>query len=133
MQPCGQGLAPLLGVLEGSGVGPFAERGLDEALGLAVGLRRVGFGSDVPDAELLAGARESFGLVAASVVGHDALDSDAEAFEVGDGGEEEGDCALLLLVGEDVGAGDAGVIVDRDVGELPAGALAAALAARDDR
>ncbi len=97
----------LLGVLEGSGVGPFSKRRLNEALGLAVGLRRVGFGSDVLDAELLAGARESSGLVAASVVGHDTLDRDAEALEVGDGGEEEGDGALLLLVREDVGAGDA--------------------------
>jgi hypothetical protein len=30
----------------------------------------------------------------------------------GDGGEEEGDGALLLLVGEDVGARDTGMVVD---------------------
>ena len=32
-------------------VGPFAERGLDEAFGLAVGARGVGFGEAVFDAE----------------------------------------------------------------------------------
>ena len=50
---------------------------------------RVGFGADVLDAELLAGTGEGFRAIAAAVVGHDALDGDAEAFEVGDGGERK--------------------------------------------
>ena len=64
-------------MLEGCGVGPFPERGLDEAFGLAVGLWRVGLGLDVLEAELPAGAGEGLGFVAAAIVGHDAFDGDA--------------------------------------------------------
>ena len=52
----------LLGSLGGGGigacVGPFPQRGLDEALGLAVGLGCVGPGSDVLELEPFAGAIE---------------------------------------------------------------------------
>ena len=37
------------------GVGPFPGEGLDEALGLAIGLGPIGPGEEVEDAELLAG------------------------------------------------------------------------------
>ena len=40
------------------GVGPLSKCGLDEALGLTVGLRCVGFGADVLDAEPLASVAE---------------------------------------------------------------------------
>jgi len=115
-------------VLEGGGIGPFSKRGLDEALGLAVGLWRIGLDLDVLDAELLAGVGEGTRTIATAVVGHDTLDGDAEAVEVGDRREEEVDRALLLLVGEDVGTGNAGMVVDGDVSELPAGGLATAMA-----
>ena len=81
--------------------GPFAQSGLDEALSLAVGLGRVGFCSDVLDAELFACSRESERFVAASVIGHDAIDGDAEAFVVGDGGAQEGDGAAFSFVRKD--------------------------------
>ena len=77
------------------------------------------------DAQLLASAGEGFGEIAAAIVGHDAFHGDAEAFEIGDGGEEEGDGAFLLLVGEDVGTCETRMIVDRNVNEFPALALAA--------
>ncbi len=48
------------------------------------------------------------------------VDLDAEACVVGDGGFEEGDGALLLLVGHDLGEGDARSVVDADMDELPA-------------
>ena len=70
----------------GLGVGPFAQRGLDEALGLAVGLGRVGPGADVLEAEIAAGLAEGLGAIAGAVVGHHARHLDAEAREVGDGG-----------------------------------------------
>src|SRR4029077_4017883 len=101
---------------------------LDEAFGLAVGLWRVGLGLDVLEAELPAGAGEGLGFVAAAIVGHDAFDGDAEDLEVRDRREEEGDGAFLLLIREDVGTGDAGVVVDGDVSILPAGGLATAMA-----
>ena len=71
-----------------------------------------------------AGPREGKGFVAGAVVGHDAGDRHAEASVIGDGGLEEGDRALCLLVRHDEGEGDPGGVVDADVDELPAGALA---------
>ena len=72
----------------------------------------VGPGSDALDLEFFAGFGEVLGSIAGTVVGHDALDGDAEAFVVGDGGLEEGGGALLSLVWQDLGEGDAGVVVD---------------------
>ena len=80
------------------------------------------------EAEGSAGVAEGEGLVADSVVGHYAADGDAEAFVVGDRGLEEGGCAVLLLVRQDVAEGGAGVIVDADVEILPAVAAPVALA-----
>src|ERR1700692_4097164 len=104
----------------GLSVSPFAQTGLDEALGLAVGFWSVGLGADVFEAEPLAELAEGEGLVAGAVVGHDAFDLDAEAVVVGEGGLEEAGGASLLLVGHDLGEGDAGVVVDGDMDELPA-------------
>jgi len=87
-------------------------------LGLSVGFRRVWPGSDVFEAAGFAGVAEGVGLVAGPVVGHDAADGDTEAFVVGEGGVEEGDGVFLLLVGQDLAEGDAGVVVDADVEEL---------------
>ena len=115
-------------MLECGCVGPFAERGLDEAFGLAVGLGRIRLDPDVLDAELLAGAGEGFRKIAAAIVGHDTLDGDAETPEVSDRGAEEGDGAFLPLIREDVGAGDPGMVVDGDVSIFPAGGLATAMA-----
>ena len=47
---------------------PFAQGGLDEALGLAVGPRRVPFGADVLEAEIAEGVAKGEGLVARAVV-----------------------------------------------------------------
>lgn len=76
-QPSGQVGGTAIGGLEGNGVGPFPQHGLDEPLGLATGLERVGAGSDVPDAEPPQSLAEQAGDVARAVVGHDALDSHA--------------------------------------------------------
>ena len=110
------------------GVSPFSERGLDEALGLAIGFRRVGLGADVLDAQLLASIAKGESFVAAAVVGHDAGDGDAEALIMSHSRLEKGNGAIGLLVGLDLGEGDAGMIVDADVDKLPADAAAVALA-----
>src|SRR6266849_2332651 len=47
MQPEGQLVGASLRVGVSLGVGPFSEGSLDEALGLTVGLWRIGFGADV--------------------------------------------------------------------------------------
>ena len=60
--------------------------------------------------------------VGGAVVGHHALDGDAEAGEPGEGALEEGHGAVLALVGQDLGVGQPGGIVDADMQELPAAA-----------
>ena len=52
-----EGGAVVAGVV-GAGIGPLAGDGLDEAFGLAVGLRTIGFGEEMFEAQLLAGGGE---------------------------------------------------------------------------
>src|SRR3954466_4765028 len=110
----------------GLSVGPFAQGGLDEALGLAVCLGRIGLGPDVLETEIAAGAAEGLGAKAGAIVGHHTGNRDAEVRVVGDR-RLEGDRALLLLVREDLREGHAGGVVDADVDELPSDAPALAL------
>ena len=51
VKPEGQLGGALLGGVVGACVGPFAQAGLDEALGLSVGFGRVGFGAQMLDPE----------------------------------------------------------------------------------
>jgi hypothetical protein len=53
----------------GVAVGPAAEQGADEALGLAVGARAVGLGAQVADPELATGAGVESRPVGVAVVG----------------------------------------------------------------
>jgi len=101
---------------------------LDKAFGFAVGLWGIGLGADVLKAKPLAGSGEGFGFVAGPVVGHDALDPDAKAFVINDGGFEEGDGAAALLVGLDLGEGDTGMVVYGDMDMVPADATVTGLA-----
>lgn len=96
-----------LGVV-GAGLGPLAQARLNEALGLAVGLRRVRLGADVLEAKPVAGLAEGKGLVARPVVGHHPLDLDAQACMVSDRSLEEGHGASLPLALHDLIKGDPG-------------------------
>ena len=49
-------------------IGPFAERGLDEAFGFAVGLRPVGAGEAVRELQLCTGLFECFGAEGRAVI-----------------------------------------------------------------
>src|SRR3954451_9193175 len=102
----------------GLSVGPFAQSGLDEALGFAVCLGRIGLGPDVLEAEIAAGGAEGLGAIAGAIIGHHTGNRDAKARGVGDRGLEEGDRALLLLVRKDLRKGHPGGVVDADVDEL---------------
>jgi hypothetical protein len=101
--------------VEGVGIGPFAQGGLDEALGLAVGARRVGSGSLVRQSARLQGAGEELAAVSGAVVSHDALDDDAMGGEPRQRVLEEADGAPLFLVGHQRGVGEAGGVIDGDV------------------
>ena len=59
----------LLGVGPMSGVGPFAQGGLDEAFGFAVGLGRVRASATVFEAHLETGLTKEMGAIAAAVIG----------------------------------------------------------------
>ena len=58
MQPVGKLGRSLSGVLVGLRVSPFAKRGLDEALGFAVGLGSIWLGEDLAKAEAFASCSE---------------------------------------------------------------------------
>ncbi len=115
-------------------VGPFAQHGLDESFGFAVGAGPVRAGAEVVDPEPFDRGGVDFGAVAGAVVGHDALHVDAMLGEPGDRSFQERDAGGAFLVGEDLDVGEAAGVVDRDVDVLPAGLVGApvALAAAGD-
>ena len=103
----------------GVGVSPLPGGRLDEALCLAVGLRRVGPGEDVADLGLGADPSKELGSVAGTVVGHEPLDLDAMGAKEGESAQQEAGGGLLAFVGQDLGVGEARGIIDADVEELP--------------
>lgn len=109
-------------MLVGAGVGPFPKSRLDEALGFAIGLGRVGFGEEVFYTQAGAGLAEGRGAVAAAVVGHDPLDGDTDLAIVGDDLFEEVHRGVLAFVGPQGRVTEARVIIDADMEAFPAGA-----------
>ena len=96
-------------------VGPLGEEGLDEALGLAVGLWAIGPGATM--AGLDGGERPSVGRarIGPGVVGQDPLDADPVTSEP-DRRVEQGPGRALGALVSDVGhVGKAGGIVDEDL------------------
>ena len=102
-------------------VGPLAQGGLDEALGLAIGLWSVRSGEAMLEAESSDGPTHGVGAVAGAIVGVDALGGDAVPGEEGESGVEESDGAAGGLIWEELGESEAGMVVDGDVEELPTG------------
>src|SRR5215469_17635066 len=119
VQPSWQlGRAFVRGVV-GARISPLSQAGLNETLGLAIGLGRIGLGADVLEAEALAGLLEGKGFVARAVVGHDALDRHAQARIVSNGRFKESDSGSLLLILHDLAEGDTGRVVDADMHIFP--------------
>src|SRR5690606_13486204 len=121
MQPVREVPGTLARRLVGAGIGPFAQRRLDEALGLAVGSWCVGFGAHVLDTQSSAQPAEAPRLVAGAVVGEHAGEADAQTGVIAQGLEQRGAGALRGLIRINGAEGDPGVIVDGDVNILPAG------------
>ena len=109
----------LLGVGPVSGVGPFAQGGLDEAFGFAVGLRRVRSSAAVFETHLETSLAKLVGAIATAVIGEQGANGDAMASEKVNGFLEKGDGGMGLLIGEDLGEGHARVVVDRDMQSFP--------------
>jgi hypothetical protein len=101
------------------GIGPLAQSGLNEALGFAVGLRRVRASAAVFEAHLKTNAAKAVGAIAAAVIGEQGADGDAVASEEVKGISEEGNGGVGFLIGEDLSEGQARVIVDSDVQGFP--------------
>jgi hypothetical protein len=113
--------AVLTGVV-GASVSPFASNGLDEAFGLAVGLRAIGTSEEMADAQLETGSGEEFGAISGAAVGEDTLDEDAVSLVKGDGLVEGGQNAGSFFIGKKTGESQAGMVIDGDVKGLGAGA-----------
>jgi hypothetical protein len=109
------------GVLVELGVGPFADGGLDEAFGFAVGAWGVDAGADRSDTEAAAGGGEAARTETGTVVGQDAAHGDTQVREVGHGLAEKAAGRETFFIGQHGGEGDAGVIVNGHVEKLPAG------------
>jgi hypothetical protein len=122
VQPGGEGARALGEVTIQLGVGPFAERGLDEAFDLAVGARGVGPREQVADAEVPTRRGKPPAAVARAVIGHHRGDANTEAAQAADGALEKARRGATTLVGQHLAMLDARIIVDRHVDELPAGA-----------
>src|ERR1035438_5229515 len=118
-----QVLVAFVGVFPVLGIGPLAQQSLDKAFGLAVGSGSIGAGSAVLDAELLAAVAKDVGAVAAAVVGEQGADLDAVALIKGESVVEEAARGFGLLIGEQLGKGQPGVVVDGHVQGLGSGML----------
>ena len=121
VQPAGEVLAALSGAVVGACVGPFVQRGLDEAFGFAVGSRGIGSGSDMSEFQSSAQFCEAFRAVAGAVVGHDAGEGDAEGSEVAQGVEQGATGALSGLCGLDASEAHSRMIVDGHMHVFPSG------------
>ncbi len=98
--------AVITGVV-GAGISPLASEGLDEAFGLAIGLRTIGSGEEMADAQLEAGSGEELGTISRAAVGEDALDEDAVSLVESDGLVEGGQDAGSFFVWKKTGKSQA--------------------------
>ena len=97
------------------GIGPLPDHGLYEPFCLAVGLWRIGFGTDVASPQMFAGAREGSRSVTGAVVCHDPPDLYALRPEPANSSQQKADSCIFFLVRQDFDIGDAGVIINTDM------------------
>ena len=82
------------GVGISASVGPFAQRGLDEAFGFAICARSVWTSEEMTQGVCAAGRGKRAGAVTTAVVAHESLRLDAQRAEIGQGRFQEGQGAL---------------------------------------
>src|SRR5215207_8870255 len=128
-EPAVKGFGAFAAVAVDRSVGPAAEHRADEAFCFAVGLGPVGARAEVSDPLGSARDRVQSRAVGGAVVGQQSLDMDAVTLVEADGSAQECDHRRGLLVAEDFGVGQPGRVIDRDVHELPAKAVARAVIA----
>src|SRR5262245_36302191 len=99
-------------------IGPFTEQRLNEALGLAVGARRIGPRKPMPQLPRATDAREAPRFVARPVVGEDPSRADASATKPGQRVLEKRGAGAPALGAADLHIRQAGGVIDRDVSVL---------------
>ena len=122
-EPRGQGAESAgVGAIQ-AGVGPFVDQGLDEALGLAVGLGPIGARDQVAEAQLAARGLEGAGLgVGPGAIRHHGLDGHPALAEKGVGLGEEMRRGGTPLIGVGPDEGHAGAVVHSHVQKVIAAA-----------
>ena len=106
----------LVGVLIGPRIGPFSQRSLDEALGLAVGALRVAVGEAVLQAQFSMVFCQPIRAISWPVVGEDDFEVDAQPSIIGQRRMKKSNHQLPFFVGIDGGEGDARVVINGDNG-----------------
>jgi hypothetical protein len=81
-------------------ISPLAQGSLDKALGLAIGLRGIGAGEAMFEAEGGHGIAHSARAITGAVIGVNAPGLNAMVLEEGEGGMEEGQSAVSGFIGE---------------------------------
>ena len=111
--------AVITGVI-GTSVSPLAGDGLDEAFGLAIGLRPIGSGEEVFETQLETGGGKELGAIGRAAIGEDGLDGDAVVLIKSQSLLESSDDAGDFFVGKEGGKSDSGMVINGDVERLDA-------------
>jgi hypothetical protein len=106
----------------GPPVRPLPQRGLDEALGFAIGLRGVGASPAMHDLQAPTGRAEAARDVARPIVGQDPPHAHPAGAKPAQGPAEKGTHRHPAFIGEQLHVRHARVVVDGDVEHLPADA-----------
>lgn len=114
--------------LERTRVGPFVQRGLNEALGLTVRARRIRTRSNVPQAHQLTKRSKCSREICRSVVGHNALDAHTAFCKPRDRTLQKAGGSITCFVGQDLDVRYARSVVDADVSKFPTNAAIRAAA-----
>jgi hypothetical protein len=121
-----EGPSPPAGAAVGGGAGPFGEQGADETFRLAIGLGAIRLGEALADPEVHGVDGNGGGAVGAAVVGQETLHDDALRRVSGHGAPQKAGRGRAGFVGEHLGVGKPGVVVNSHVDVLPADAPLAA-------
>lgn len=122
VQPVREGLLAVLVRGVELHVSPLRQEGLDEALRLPIGLGTIGAGDLVADLQRADDVAEGPGIcVAKRPVGHHSLHTHTLLCEKGDGGQEETRGGGTAAVGQQLGKGQAGGVIDGHMEDLVAG------------
>src|SRR5436190_1079821 len=109
----------------GPGIGPLAQAGLNEPLGLAVGARRVRPGAFVSEPSGRQRRPESLAEIGRTVIGHDPFDGHPLPGKPAEGALEKADRAALALVRQDLAVSQPGRVIDAHMQRFPADAVMA--------